>query len=646
VPGYSALLHVDLSEGRTWTEPTEPYKKYIGGRGLNVGLLLKYLKPGVDALSPDNVLVFSTGPVGGTVAPSSARYNVSAKSPLTGFLGDSNSGGHWSAELRYAGCDGIIFYGRSPKPVYLLITDDGVKIEEAAELWGQDTWQTIDAIKEKYRDPEIKVACIGVAGEKLVRFACVMNEYGRAAGRTGMGAVMGSKNLKAIAVRGSKGVRVARPAEFTRVSERLVDTIRKSRQFDLYHISGVIGHRGVEDYKDSDTTVSLFFKPPMPGWGKLGGKEWWKSPWVKLKGCSSCQMHCSHFFIVREGPLAGVMGEGPEAETMGWITAIVGNFNRFLGAYGTTLVNRLGLDAIQMGAATQGLMTLYEKGVLTNGMLKELKAGWLRPNWGDPEVILSLMDMTAKRQGIGDLLAEGPNALARAVGGDAAYWLSAHRNMTAGNRSPQKGGVLNHLVSARGPDHLRGSPSLEFYGFTGDKRIGDDWNKYIGEPELFQHAVRLTDYEGKAALVVWQEHLRALSDSFGVCSFNYGNWPNTFIYPEDFAELYSAATGEDVTAKDMVLAAQRVLSMERAFNIREGWKRADDQPPERWVREPKEAGAFKGERVHLDKYNEMLDEYYVRRGWNRESGLPTRVKLEELGLTDVADELERTGKLG
>lgn len=649
---YGKLLHVDLTAGKIWTEPTDKYHKFIGGRGLNAGLLYKLLKPGIDPLGPENVIIFSTGPIAGTLAPSSARYNVSAKSPLTGFFGDSNSGGFWSSELKYAGYDGIVFYGKADKPVYLLIADDDVRLLDASDIWGRDTQETTDLIKEKHGDPQLKVACIGIAGENLVKFACVVNDYARAAGRTGMGAVMGSKNLKAIAVRGTKGIRVAHPQRFYQACERLMETIRKSRQFELYGLSGVLGHYGVEDYREDSPLIGLAgFKYQSASvfakWGEVRGKSWWQTHWVKLKACSACQMHCGHFFIIKAGPLAGIMSGGPEAEAAAWLTYNVGGWSRDIAGYGYQLLNKLGMDCIEMGAAIGTLMILYEKGVINDSKLRELKAGWLKPEWGDPETILSLIEMTARRQGIGNLLAEGLYNTAKKIGGGAQYWVLQNKGMSVGaaDRRAQKGGLLNHMVSNRGPDHLRGSPTLEFYGYTGDERIREDWVKYVGEPELFEHAVKLTSYVGKPPLVIWQEHLRCLSDSMGVCSFNYGNWPNTLVYPEDFAELHSAATGVEFTGEDMLRAAQRIINVEKAFNIREGWSREDDQPPERWVKEAKEAGIYKGERVHLDQFNMMLDEYYSRRGWDKESGLPTRKRLEELDLADVADELETMGKL-
>jgi aldehyde:ferredoxin oxidoreductase len=643
---YSKLLHIDLTTGKTWTEPTENYRKFIGARGLNIGLLFKLLKPAVDPLSPENMLIFSTGPVTGTLAPSSARYTVTAKSPLTGFMGDANSGGFWSSELRYAGYDGILFYGKSEKPVYLLIKDSNVRLLDASDIWGKDTWETTNLLKEKHGEPQLKVACIGIAGENLVKFASIMNDYIRTAGRTGIGAVMGSKNLKAIAVRGTQVVKVAQPERFYQACKRMRDTILNSRQFELYHLSGVIGHRGVEDLTDDGALSKLIPPSVVKLWAEVGGKEWWKTHWTKLKACSACHMHCSHFYIVRAGPFAGIMSEGPEAETMGRLTFLLGHSRKDLAAYANVLLNRVGLDAIEMTTAIGALITWREKGVITDKQLKELGAGWLRPNWGDLATILSLIQMTAKREGIGNLIAEGVYNLSQKIGAEAEYWAGGFvKGMPAGGRISQKGGLLNHMVSNRGPDHLRGSPSLEYYGHTGEERIKEDWVKYVAEPELFQSACQFTSYDGKAALVIWQEHLRCLSDSFGLCSFNYGNWPNTFIYPEDFAELYSSATGVEMTGEDVLKAAHRIINVEKAFNIREGWTRKDDQPPENMVKEVVKYGPYKGDRVHLEKFNKMLDEYYTRRGWDEKSGLPTRDKLEELDLADVANELERMGKL-
>jgi aldehyde:ferredoxin oxidoreductase len=642
---YGYIAHIDLTTGKVRREPAENYARDIGGRGRNVALLRELVPPGADALGPENVLIFGTGPVTGTLAPASSRYNVTAKSPLSGFLGDSNSGGFWAAELKYAGYEGLVFYGKAAKPVYLWIDDDQIEIRDAAGLWGQDTWQTASLIRSVHRDPRVAVNAIGPAGENLVKFACIVNDGGRVAGRTGMGAVMGSKNLKAIAVRGTKGIRVAHPKEYFETCQRIAATIRGGRQFDLYKMSGVVAHRGIEDYSDDDPIVNLLFEPPMPGWGEIGGKEWWRTYWTKRKACSGCQMHCSHFYVVRDGPFAGVMGEGPDAETQGWLTVLVGNSKKEIAAFGNGLLNRLGMDAIEMGAIVRGVMKCYDRGVLTDDILKKLGARWLRPHWGDIEALLTMIQRTAGREGIGNILADGPYPTAEAIGGDAHYWIDTCKGMSELNRSPQKGGVLNHMVSNRGPDHLRGSPSLEFYGYTGDQKIKADWNKYIGEPELFDYATQLTSYKGKPPLVIWQEHLRALSDSFGVCSFNYGNWPNTSIYPEDFAELYTYSTGIEVSAADMVAAAERTIANEKAFNIFQGWTRADDQPPRLWVEEIKQSGLYKGEHTDINKFNLMLDEYYTRRGWDGQTGLPGREKLNALGLADLADELAAIGKL-
>ncbi|MEW6142477.1 MAG: aldehyde ferredoxin oxidoreductase family protein [Chloroflexota bacterium] len=650
--GYGKILHVDLTGGKTWTEETKKYADCIGGRGLNGRLLFSLLKPGIDPLGPDNVLCVSTGPLAGTFAPSGARYNISARSPLTGFFGDSNSGGFWGPELRFAGYDGIVIHGQSPEPVYLSITDEKVEIRDAADLWGKDTWETERTLKNKHHDQQLKVLCIGPAGERLVRFACVINDHARAAGRTGMGAVMGSKKLKAIVVRGHGAVRVARPEQFYKASLRLVDTVRKSRQFEFYHMSGVIGHHGKEDYDPNTRIQGLigFYyqtKSVSKSFSEVGGKEWWRTHWTKRKGCAACQMHCSHFYNVRYGPFAGTMNEGIDAEAQCWLHINIGGQSKDLAAYGYNLFNRFGMDSHEMGAAIGALMLWYERGIINDAMLKNWKARWVRPKWGDPETILTLIDLTARREGIGDLLAEGPYNFAKKIGPEAEYCVLQCKGMTAGgaDRRAQKGGLLNHALSTRGADHLRGSPSLEFYGMGADSKIAEDWAKYIAEPELFQYATQLTGYKGKPPLVIWQEHLRALSDSFGVCSFNWGNWPNTMVYPDDFAELYSAATGIEVTARDMVIAAERIINLEKAFNVREGASRQHDQPPPRWVKEPKTEGIFKGEYCDIDKFNEMLDEYYVRRGWDRTTGLQTRQKLEALGLGDVANELEKTGRL-
>jgi aldehyde:ferredoxin oxidoreductase len=341
------------------------------------------------------------------------------------------------------------------------------------------------------------------------------------------------------------------------------------------------------------------------------------------------------------------MAEGPEAEAAGWVGLHIGNWDLDLTAYAYKRLEDLGIDACEMGAIIGWLMLCYEKGVLSDQDFKSLKAGWIRPKWGDPETILTLIEMVAKRDGVGDLLAEGLYRTAKKIGKGAEYYALINKNMSVGggDRRAQVGGLLNHMVSTRGPDHLRGSPSLEFYGFVTDKKLKEDWVDYIAEPELFEQATKATSYVGKAALVIFQEHLRALSDSLGVCSFNYGNWPNTPFIPKDFAKLYSLATGEDWSWRDVVNAAERIINNEKAFNVREGWDKSQDQPPERWVKEGKIGGPFAGIKVDLDKFATILEEYYERRGWAKETGFQRKNKLEALNLNDVAFELEKMGKL-
>jgi aldehyde:ferredoxin oxidoreductase len=578
---------------------------------------------------------------------------VSAKSPLTGFLGDSNAGGFWASELKFAGYDNIVLFGRAQKPVYLWIEDDHVEMRDATHLWGNTTSETDRILKEQHGDPRLQVACIGPAGEKLVRFACIVNNLVRTAARTGMGAVMGSKNLKAIAVRGTKGVKVKDPEKFLSLCKRVRAMILQCRQFQLYHKGGVFGYLENREEKFLNNFFLSFLTPNYQSSSKIkvekigDGKQWWDTHWVSYKACYGCHMHCSHFYIVKNGPFIGTMVEGPEAEAAGWVGPHVGNWELDLIAYAYTLEEKFGIDACEMGAILGWLMLCYEKGVLTDQDLKMLKAGWLRPTWGDPETILTIIEKVAKREGIGDLLAEGLYRAAKKIGKEAEYYALVNKRMSTGggDRRVQIGGLLNHMVSTRGPDHLRGSPSLEFYGYVSDNTIKKDWAKYIAEPELFESATKVAEYRGKAPLVIFQEHLRALSDSFGVCSFNYGNWPNTPFTPEHFAELYSMATGIEWTWQDCANAAERILNIEKAFNVREGWDRSDDQPPERWVKEGKIGGPFQGNKVDLDQFHKMLAEYYERRGWNKQTGLQIRGRLEKLGLNDVAAQLEQMGKL-
>jgi aldehyde:ferredoxin oxidoreductase len=637
--GYSGkILKVDLTNEKITSESTLKYKEFLGGRGIHIKILYDELKPGIDPLSPENILCLGTGPIGGTLAPSSGRYNATTKSPLTGFLGDSNSGGFWSPELKFAGYDSVVLYGRAKEPVYLWIDDDDVELRKAAKIWGRDTWETDEMIKGEVGDPEIQIASIGPAGEKLVRFACIINNLSRAAGKTGTGAVMGSKNLKAIAVRGTKGVQIAEPEKFKKICEDIRDKTKASSAYPAYSNWGTMLY--IKSLFSIGMAPSYNWKSVVyPQVEEVYGDKWWEH-WIKSKACFSCIMHCSHFYLVKDGRFAGTMGEGPEYEAGMAFGPKAGAHDKAVICYCNNLVNKYGLDVIDTGNAISSAMEWYEKGIIT----KEDTDG-LALDWGNTDVMIELTNKIAKREGFGNLLAEGPLNAAKKIGKGAEYYVINIKGLghEATDRRGFRGSALQHATSTRGADHMRGSPALEFGGMrllVGREKIEDDFAKYIADRELFKYASNPREYRGKPPLVKWYQELYTVVDSLGLCKFVYSRWPDTSIYPEDLADLYSAATGLKMSGKEVMEAGERVYNLERAFIVREGIRRKDDRPPERYFKEPAD-GPAAGCVIEPDKFNEMLDQYYELRGWDKETGIPTPDRLKKLGLTEAAKDMEK-----
>lgn len=609
------ILRVDLTTNKVVKVPLdkELAKGFIGGRGVNSKMLFDGTEAGIDAFSPENLLIFGTGPLNGTISPNSGRYTVTAKSPMTGILGDANSGGFWGPELKFAGYDHIVVRGRAKEPVYLWIDNDAIEIRKAAHLWGADTWETDKALKQEIGDDDIQVTCIGPAGERLVRFACVINNLARAAGRTGMGAVMGSKNLKAIAVRGNKDIEVARPRLFDKAVERVVEGIQSSPMYEIYRRFGTtflvmamneVGNLGYRNSRSGTWERA----------DEVGGEAFLEKYAIKHKGCFGCRVSCSHYWAILEGEYGGTRGEGAEYNTIQSFGPSCGNANLASILYASNLVNKLGIDSITAGMAIAWAMECYERGIIT---AKDTDG--IELEWGDHRVIIELLRKIASREGFGDLLAEGPLKAARTLHKGEDYVLHVKGLPPPGNdlRS-KKGGALSFVTSSRGADHLRGLPVVE------------------------SRSIDPTSTVGKASLVIWNEHLCAVADSLEICKFVTA-WAlvSSEIRFKEFSELFSAATGIDADEGDIVKVGERIINVERAFSVREGVSRKDDKPPRRFMEESTPSGPYKGQRLTRKELEEMLDEYYELRGWDTKTGIPTPKTLEGLGLYDVRVALEK-----
>jgi aldehyde:ferredoxin oxidoreductase len=611
------ILRVNLTDGTLHRHATEEYlaRAFLGGRGLNVKRLWDELPAHTDGLSPHNVLIFGVGPLVGTTFPGGARFNVTAMSPQTGILGDSNAGGFFGPELKFAGYDQLIIQGRAEDPVYLWIEDDAVELRDARELWGRDVWDTTSAIQQELGDPDVQVATIGQAAENGVRFAGVFANLNRAAARTGMGTVMASKNLKAVAVRGTGSFQVADMGRFREIMERLDDIIYDHPEYEIRYRLGTtklikaldsIGglptrHFQIGRFEEADAVSGEVIE----GLYK-----------IKSKACFACTIPCSRFLVVDDPRFPNLRLEGPEFEPLAGFTARVGNGDLALALKCVDLANRYGLDAITLSEVIAWAMECHER-----GLLSRQEADGLDLTWGNGATILALIHKVARREGFGDWLADGVKKAAERLGRGSEE-IALHGKglelFQADVRSIKAYG-LGNAVSSRGADHLRSEPWFEF---SNDPEEGI---RRYGIPET---AFRL-EYKGKGLVVKHFEEMAAISDATGVCKNTYNNME--VLDWEGTAALLQAATGWDLSGEDVRQIGERIVNLERLFIGREGITRRDDTLPRRFLQEPlpQGSGPSTGSVLELAP---MLDEYYRARGWDVESGLPTKQKLAELGL--------------
>ena len=607
--GYAGrILHVDLTTGKTHTEPlNEDYaKKYIGGIGLGMRLWLDHSKPGVEPFSPENPLILTTGPTSGTVWPTGGNgHAFVSKSPQSYGVGESKSHGSFGTELKRAGYDAVIFKGKAEKPVYVWIDDDSVQILDASHLWGKSPAETEDAIKEELGDFYIRVAAIGPAGEKLVRIACIINEKTRAAGRTGMGAVMGSKNLKAIAVRGTNDVRVAKPDEFMEFVKEFHERM-KGPATKKYRTLGtpenVLVHNALQCMPTRNYNNAAF-----EGAEKVSGEALNERYVAKIIGCSSCAMRCEHICVVQEGPYKGAMAR-VEYEPL-WALGPYCGIDRLDAIIkASELCNYYGMDSISAGVIVGFAMDCYENGILT-----EKDTDGIEARFGNHEALVKLLEKMGKREGIGDILAEGVKIAAEKIG-KGADKLAQHIKgveVTGYDLRCLKTAALGFAVSFRGADHNRHGA----YAFDVKGKVN-----------------RLKAERGRGKMVKDIEDVYTVIDSMIVCKFSRGTYYKEF---EDLAKLYTLVTGFETTPEEIRLKGERINNLARLFNIREGLGRKDDTLPYKVMHMPvPDEGPSKGAYVSQEELDLLLDDYYEARGWTEE-GIPTIEKLKELGMDDL-----------
>jgi aldehyde:ferredoxin oxidoreductase len=619
------ILRVNLSNGRICKEPLSEGLAYdfVGGRGINSKILYDETGPATDPLGPDNRLIIGTGPTSGTLGLGNGRFTVTAKSPLTGILGDASGGGALASEIKFAGYDHIVFEGRSQKPVYLWINDDEVVLRDAEHLWGKDTWVSSQRIREELRDRDVKTLCIGTAGENLVKYACPITNDERAPAETGMGAVMGSKNLKALAVRGSKSINVANPEKYLKIMRQWYEDIPKQRIRTIHKSVGTpwlikqynqaydLPIKNCQELHRPEEEIRHFY-----------GESFVPKYLVRHLACFSCPHACQKYVLIYDGPYAGEKGRRPDYGSLISVCTQLGIFDFPFGLKVMNTLNRYGIDAQEIGPTMAMAFECYQRGVLTRKDTDGLKL-----EWGNKDVILELIEKIAYRQGFGDILAEGCRNAAQKIGRGAEKYAYHIKGKSHPDRIvayiPT---VLGFALATRGWDHLRGT-------------IFPHATKALGLPKFL-------DYNPKyAEAVTNREHLDTIADSFEICKFL-----TEFALMEEgsggiprLAQILSSLTGVDFSAERLHTACDRIYNIERAYLVKNGITREDDVPPRQFLENPIPEGPHKGGKIDREKFEQLKDVFYELRGSDKKTGAPTRATLERLGLNYVADDLEKMG---
>lgn len=595
------VLRIDLAAGTVKKEALNKTfaEEFIGSRGLGEKYFMEEVDPTVDALSPGNKLIFATGPLTGTMGVSTGRYDVVAKGPLNNTLASSNSGGYFGPMIKYAGYDLIILEGKAEKPTYLWINNDTVELRDASHLWGKTVYETDDAVKAE-TDPDAEIACIGPAGEKLVLFACIMNDKHRAAGRTGIGTVMGAKNLKAIAVRGTGGIKVADKDEFLNAvrdaRKKIADNPVTSQGLPtfgsniLVNIINESGALPVNNWRES-------YDPEAD---KISGETLASDNLLHNKGCASCVIGCGR--VAKAKGKYNEIGEGPEYESAWGFGSDCGIHDMDAVLKANFLCNELGMDTITLASTIACAMELVDVGALDPEKTGcDLK-------FGNADAMVEMTRATAYREGFGNEIADGSFRLATKYGRPELSMTVKKQEMPAYDPRAIQGIGLEYATSNRGGCHVR--------GYTISPEI-------LGLPTKMDPSVT----EGKPEILkVFQDLTGALSAS-GTCLF-----ASFAIGADDIAAELKGATGVEYTTEKVMEIGERIYNMERMFIVKNGYSSKDDALPPRLLNDPIPAGPAKGGVSHVP---EMLPKYYEIRGWD-DNGIPTQEKLKELGLTDLA----------
>ena len=609
------LLYVDLSAkvSREMILDDRLVKNFVGGKGFGSKILYDLLPAGTDPLSPQNILMFMPGPLTGTVAPA-MRGCVVTKSPLTGTFADSYFGGHFAQEIRYCGFDGIIISGAAKEPSYLWIDEDKVEIRSAEGVWGLDTFATVKKIREELGDETVKTACIGPAGEKMVSFALINCEFNRHAGRAGTGAVMGSKNLKAVVLRGSKPVTTADPAAFKAAVDQAYSELINDDSIASFTSDGTAGSI---DFANDEQLLPTYnyYNGTFDKAAGLNAEAQRKNFWLRNVACAGCPIACGKVGLIKRGRHKGMVSDVVEYETASMIGSNLGLSNIREVAYLVKKCDAMGLDGMSAGGVAGFAIEAFQKGLIT---VKD--TGGLELKFGDAASADYLLEAIASREGLGDMLAKGVKLAAEELAGGADAFAVHIKGLESPAWGPRSvpGMALALATADRGGCHQRAFPI--------NYEVGGEWE---GEP-----VDRLT-LKGKGEIVAYLQNYLAALDTLVKCDFaQYG------IKDVTYCRMLEAATGETWNVDKLMLLGERVWNQIRLFNLREGFTRADDTLPKRFTEEPLPEGPYRGERIPLEDLDRLLDDYYAVRGWDSE-GRPTEEKLKALGIDQLPALIKR-----
>jgi aldehyde:ferredoxin oxidoreductase len=579
-------------------------RKFVGGKGLFGKLLFDELNPNIDPLSPENILVIGTGPLTGTLAPSN-RAVVITKSPLTETFLDSYFGGDFGQELKFSGYDGLIIKGKAERLVYLWINDDHVELMDARHLEGLETGQVSTRIKNDLGDETVKVGCIGPAGERRVRFACIDFDIHRQAGRGGAGAVMGSKNLKAVAVRGTGDIEVANLADLE-IAAKEAHSALKENPYTVLGTAASVSFSNDQGFFPSRNFQDQTFNAAE----KLAGEEQRKRIWIKRRACYSCPIRCTFVSMLKRGAYSGIIVDAIEYENAGMLGANCDISDSEDVAFSNALCDELGLDAVSAGNVVGFVMECFQRKVLTkNDIGFDVK-------FGSSEAQVQLIRKIAAREGYGDILAEGVMRAAQRIGKNAED-LAIHVKGLETPAWPPRGspGMGLALATAdRGGCHQRAWPIAY----------------ELGSPTPYGGKLERLSVTGKPRIVIWEQDFLSALYSLVECEFSRSK-----LDIAHYCKLLSATTGWNVDPDEYMEIGERTWNVTRLFNIREGYTRAQDTLPNRFLSEPLHSGPAKGHSIGSQDLDSMLDEYYSLRGWNNQ-GVPTKEKLVQLGLEEMS----------